>query len=62
MKAILDRYSEKFVSRKFLTFLTATGLCINGNVTSDNWAAVAMLYVGSQALVDLAIKWKHGSN
>ena len=29
-------------------------------VTSSDWVAVTLAYIGSQALVDLAVKWKHG--
>ena len=61
MKAFLDRYTEKFISRKFLAWLAATGLCAFGTVTSDNWTAVTLTYIGSQALVDLAVRWKHGN-
>jgi len=60
MKAFLDRYTEKFISRKFLAWISATGLCAFGVVTSDNWTAITLVYIGSQALVDLAVKWKHG--
>ena len=59
-KAFLDRHSEKFISRKFLAWLTATGLCFGGMVTSDNWVAVTLAYIGTQALVDMAIGWRHG--
>ena len=61
MKAFLDRYTEKFVSRKFLAWLTATFLCAYGTVTSDNWTAITLAYIGTQALVDMAVKWKHGN-
>lgn len=60
-RALLDRNVERFVSRKFLAWATATGLCIAGLVTSDNWVAVTMAYIGTQALVDAAVRWKHGS-
>ena len=42
MKAFADRYVERFISRKFLAWLTATGLCFGGMVTSDNWVAVTL--------------------
>jgi hypothetical protein len=45
-----------------LAWLTATGLCAYGTVTSDNWTAITLAYIGTQALVDMAVKWKHGSN
>lgn len=59
-KAFLDRNIEQFVSRKFLAWVTATGMCIAGAVASDDWVAVTMAYIGTQALVDAAVKWKHG--
>ncbi len=60
MKAFADRHVERFISRKFLAWLTATGLCFGGMVTSDNWVAVTLAYIGTQALVDMATQWKHG--
>ena len=62
MKAIADKYVEKIVSRKFLAWLTATVLCAYGMVTSDNWTAITLAYIGTQALVDMAVQWKHGGN
>ena len=60
VKAFADRYVERFISRKFLAWLTATWLCLMGSVTSDNWVAVTLAYIGTQALVDMATQWKHG--
>jgi hypothetical protein len=60
LKALADRYTEKFISRNFLAWITATGLCAYGTVTSDNWTAITLAYIGTQALVDMAVKWKHG--
>jgi len=62
MKAFLDKYTEKFISRKFLAWSTATGLCMYGVVTSNDWVAVTLAYIGTQAVVDAAIAWKHGSS
>jgi len=61
LKAVSDKYVEKFISRKFLAWLTATLLCAYGMVTSDNWTAITLAYIGTQALVDMAVQWKHGS-
>ena len=36
IKAFADKYTEKFISRKFLAWITATGLCAYGTVTSDS--------------------------
>ena len=59
-RSFLDKYVERFISRKFLAWLTATGLAIHVSVTSDNWVAVTLAYIGTQALVDMATAWKHG--
>jgi len=59
-KAFMDRYTERFISRKFLAWITATVLCLYGSVTSDNWTAITLAYIGTQALVDMAVQWKHG--
>ena len=60
LKAFADKYTERFISRKFLAWITATSLCAIGMVTSSDWVAVTLAYIGSQALVDLAVQWKHG--
>ncbi len=62
VKAFADRHMERFISRKFLAWITATGLCLYGTVTSGDWVAVTLAYIGSQALVDLAVQWKHGKS
>ena len=60
LKAFADRHVEKFISSKFLAWVTATGLALSGSLTSGDWVAVTLAYIGSQALVDLAVQWKHG--
>ena len=60
VKALLDKHVERFISRKFLAWATATGLCLTGMVTSSDWVAVTLAYIGTQALVDAAVSWKHG--
>ena len=60
MKAFLDKHVERFISRKFLAWGTATGLVLTQSVTSEDWVAVTLVYIGSQAMVDLATQWKHG--
>ena len=60
MKAFLDKHMERFISRKFLAWGTATFLCVIGMVASSDWVAVTLAYIGTQALVDAAVMWKHG--
>ena len=60
LKSFADKHVERFISCKFLSWLTATGLAVYGSLTSGDWVAVTLAYIGSQALVDLAVQWKHG--
>jgi len=62
LKAFADRHVERFISRKFLAWTTATVLAVTGALTSGDWVAVTLAYIGSQALVDLAVQWKHGKD
>lgn len=58
---LIDKLVAKAISRKFLVFLTATGLLAWSNLESDTWGMIAMIYIGSQAVIDAALAWKHGS-
>lgn len=58
IKAFLDKYTEKFVSRKFLVFIIATVGWTAGILSEDNWAALSLGYVGIQGFTDLAVVWK----
>ncbi len=59
-RAILDRIIEKFISRKFLVFLTATGLMACYGLDSDTWGLIAISYIGGQSVIDAAKMWRHG--
>ena len=48
------------ISRKFLAWGTATWLAATHSLTSEDWVAVTLAYIGSEALVDIASRWKHG--
>ena len=60
MKAFIDGIIEKIASRKLIAWVTATTLALYGAVTSEDWVAVTLVYIGSQAAVDLVKVWKHG--
>jgi len=60
-RAVLDRLIEKLISRKFLVFLTATGLLAWAGLESDTWGLIAITYIGGQAAVDTAKMWRHGA-
>ena len=52
-KAFTDKYVERFISRKFLAWITASGLALYGVLSSSDWTSLTMVYIGSQAAVDL---------
>ena len=60
VSAWLDRHVNRFISRKFLAWVTATWLAVQSSLTSEDWVAVTLAYIGSEALVDIASKCRHG--
>ena len=61
-KGYLDRITEKIISRKFLVFLTATGLMATSGLESDTWGLIAIVYIGGQSVIDVAKMWKYGAD
>ena len=59
-KGVVDRIVEKAISRKFLVFLTATGLLAWASLDSNTWGMIAVVYIGGQSVIDAALTWKHG--
>jgi len=60
MKELIDGVVGKIMSRKLLAWGTATALALQGALNSADWVAVTLVYIGSQAAVDLAKAWRHG--
>ena len=58
----IDRILGKVISRKFTVFLTATGLMLWADLTSDTWGMIAIVYIGGQSVIDAALSWKHGKD
>ena len=52
-KGWMDIIVEKLISRKLLTFATATGLLALSDLDSETWGMIAVVYIGSQAAVDI---------
>ena len=61
MRHSLDKLLSILVSRKLMVWGTATGLLAFANLSSSDWVAISLVYIGSQGAVDLAKAWKHGS-
>ena len=58
----VDKFFTKFMSRKLMVWLTATGLMLTETVPlrSEDWVAISLAYIGIQGLTDMATKWRHG--
>jgi len=54
----LDEIVGKLISRKLVVFLIATIFIYLGKLESQQWVEIAMVYVGSQAAVDLIGQFK----
>lgn len=58
-RSFLDSIVEKAISRKFLAWLTATGLLAFGaNLDADNWIIVTSIYIGGQTVIDAVERLK----
>ena len=58
-QALLDAFAERFISRKLLAWLTATGLMLAGaGLTSSDWVIITTTYIGTQAVIDAVAKLK----
>jgi hypothetical protein len=60
MKQVLDKLALKLMSRKLMVWLTATGLLAYSDLTSSDWVAISLVYIGSEGLADIASRWKNG--
>ena len=52
-KELVDKYLNKFVSRKLLAFIIATISLFLGNLISGDWVIIAAVYIGAQAATDI---------
>lgn len=53
MKAIIDAVLNKWISRKLMVFIIATGLALFGNLESADWVIIATTYIGTQGAIDI---------
>ena len=62
MRQVLDKTLNKLMSRKLMVWLTATGFMLLEVVplTSEDWVAISLAYIGIQGLADIASQWRHG--
>ena len=60
MKQALDKGLNKIISRKLLSWITASTFLCLGFINNEQWKAITIGYVGIQGFADLAATWKHG--
>ena len=60
MKQALDKGLNKIISRKLLSWITASTFLCLGFINNEQWTAITIGYVGIQGFADLAATWKHG--
>ena len=49
---------EKVISRKFLAWVTATGLTYIGHLESGDWVIITAIFIGMQGTIDAIAKLK----
>jgi hypothetical protein len=60
MQERIDKALGKWASRKLIVWGTATGFLASGSLTSSDWVAVSLAYIGLQGAADIAATWRHG--
>ena len=63
MRHALDKALNKLMSRKLMVWLTATGFMLLDVVplSSSDWVAISLAYIGIEGLADIATRWRHGN-
>lgn len=53
MKNRIDNFLNRFISKKLTVFIIATVFVYFAKIDPINWVNLSMVYIGSQAAVDL---------
>jgi hypothetical protein len=56
VKAKIDLILNKWLSRKLMVFFIATALTLVGQVDSQDWVDVALIYIGTEGAIDFATR------
>jgi hypothetical protein len=60
MQEKLDKLLGKWASRKLIVWATSTAFLASGQLTSSDWVAISLAYIGLTGAADIAATWKHG--
>ena len=55
----IDRFVGRLISRKLAVWAVATGGLYYGMLTSSDWVAISLVYIGSQAAVDMITAYRN---
>jgi len=58
MKARIDKFLNKWASRKLIVFVVSCFGLFSGNLTSSDWVILATAYVSLQGFVDIVERLK----
>ena len=61
IKGTIDRFIERYSSRKLMVFAIATLLTLFGDVTSSDWVTISAIYIGGQTIIDAVAKLKQSN-
>jgi len=56
LRNFIDQHMNRFVSKKLFVFSLATIAFATHTLSEQHWVELALMYVGSQAAVDLVAK------
>jgi len=62
MRAKIDQFLNKWVSRKLSVFVVASFGLFSGTLTSSDWVVIATAYVSLQGFVDIVAQLKKSNN
>lgn len=58
MPAFVDKYLNKFTSRKLTVWMVSTVALFLGTIDQDTWGMISLGYIGIQGFADLTTFWK----
>lgn len=53
MRAKIDQFLNRYLSRKLMVFIVASLGLFWGTITSSDWVTVAAVYIGTQGALDI---------
>lgn len=61
MKAKVDKFLNRFVSKKLTVFIIGSVFLYLGKVMPEQWVNISMVYIGSQGVIDAISKLRGNS-